>query len=126
MEDNTIKLMEIRIAELEKLVKFQQTLMGWGADEINDIASAQAAADSMSEDAESYRKELEYAREDLRAAYAEIDTIKERNRELERAVISQSVEISQLRGMLRWEDDKKRVNAARKADWISSEDRNEF
>ena len=91
-----------------------------------DRATLESALDSMSEECESYRNEVDRLREDIRAAYEEIDTIKDRKHELERAVVSQSIEIATLRGMLRWEDDKKRVNAARKADWISSEDRNEF
>ena len=91
-----------------------------------DRATLESALDSMSEECESYRIQVENLREDIRAAYEEIDTIKDRKRELERAVVSQSIEIATLRGMLRWEDDKKRVNAARKAEWIDSEDRNEF
>lgn len=91
-----------------------------------DRATLESALDSMSAEVDSYRTELDYARQDLRAAYEEIDTIKDRKRELERAVVSQSIEIATLRGMLRWEDDKKRKEAARNADWIDSEDRNEF
>jgi len=91
-----------------------------------DRATLESALDSMSEECESYRNEVDRLREDIRAAYEEMDTIKERKRELERAVVSQSIEIATLRGMLRWEDDKKRVNAARKAEWIAAEDHNDF
>jgi hypothetical protein len=91
-----------------------------------DRATLESALDSMSEECESYRREVETLREDIRAAYEEMDTIKERKRELERAVVSQSIELAQLRGMLQWEDDKKRVNTARKADWIAAEDHNDF
>jgi SMC interacting uncharacterized protein involved in chromosome segregation len=91
-----------------------------------DRATLESALESMTEECESYRIHVETLREDIRAAYEEIDTIKERKRELERAVVSQSIELAQLRGMLRWEDDKKRVNAARKAEWIAAEDRNDF
>jgi SMC interacting uncharacterized protein involved in chromosome segregation len=91
-----------------------------------DRATLESALDSMSEECESYRIQVESLREDIRVAYEEIDTIQERKRELERAVVSQSIEIAQLRGMLRWEDDKKRVNAARKAEWIAAEDHNDF
>lgn len=91
-----------------------------------DRATLESALDSMSEECESYRNELETLRGDILAAYEELETIKERKRELERAVITQSIEIAQLRGMLRWEDDKNRVNAARKADWIDAEDHIDF
>jgi len=91
-----------------------------------DRATLESALDSMSEECESYRREVETLREDIRAAYEEINTIQERKSELERAVISQSIELAKLRGMLRWEDDKKRVIAARKVEWIDAEDRYDF
>lgn len=113
MEDNTIKLMEIRIAELEKLVKFQQTLM-WGADASEDIASVQAAADAMSEDVESYRKEVEYLRARARVAYEEIDILKERKQELERTILSQAIELSYVRGLMNSERNINRMENAHK------------
>jgi SMC interacting uncharacterized protein involved in chromosome segregation len=113
MEDNTIKLMEIRIAELEKLVKFQQSLM-WGADASEDIASVQAAADSMSEDVESYRKEVEYLRARARVAYEEIDILKERKQELERTILSQAIELSYVRGLMNSERNINRMENAHK------------
>jgi len=113
VEDNTIKLMEIRIAELEKLVKFQQTLM-WGADASEDIASVQAAADAMSEDVESYRKEVEYLRARARVAYEEIDILKERKQELERTILSQAIELSYVRGLMNSERNINRMENAHK------------
>jgi SMC interacting uncharacterized protein involved in chromosome segregation len=113
MEDNTIKLMEIRIAELEKLVKFQQSLM-WGADASEDIASVQAAADAMSEDVESYRKEVEYLRARARVAYEEIDILKERKQELERTILSQAIELSYVRGLMNSERNINRMENAHK------------
>jgi len=91
-----------------------------------DRATLESALDSMSEECETYRNQVEEMRGDILAAYEELEMIKERKRELERAVITQSIEIAQLRGMLRWEDDKNRVNAARKADWIDAEDHIDF
>jgi len=113
MEDNTIKLMEIRIAELEKLVKFQQSLM-WGANASEDIASVQAAADAMSEDVESYRKEVEYLRARARVAYEEIDILKERKQELERTILSQAIELSYVRGLMNSERNINRMENAHK------------
>ena len=114
MEDNTIKLMEMRIAELETLVKFQQSLM-WGADASEDIASVQATADSMSEMMlESYRKEVEYLRARARVAYEEIDILKERKQELERTILSQAIELSYVRGLMNSERNINRMENAHK------------
>jgi len=100
MEDNTIKLMEIRIAELEKLVKFQQSLM-WGAD-------------AMSEGVDSCRKEVEYLRARARVAYEEIDILKERKQELERTILSQAIELSYVRGLMNSERNINRMENAHK------------
>jgi len=68
-----------------------------------DRATLESALDSMSTEVESYRIELEDVRARNRALEVELNLEKERNRELERTIVTLATELSVARSIMRSE-----------------------
>jgi chromosome segregation ATPase len=82
-----------------------------------DRATLESAVDSMSDDVQYYREELEILRADIRAAHEEIDLKRDRIRELERTVICLASELTMARNIIRSESAINEITRARNGEY---------
>lgn len=122
---------ESRIDNLGKMLKFHQLnpMNAGSSTQIDELellnlrednrclkmkqATLDSELDLLSQDAESYRKEVEHLRGRLLAAYEQIDILNERKQELERTIISQAIELGYVRGLMKSESNINRMERAK-------------
>jgi chromosome segregation ATPase len=82
-----------------------------------DRDTLESALDSMSDDVQYYREELEILRADIRAAHEEIDLKRDRIRELERTIVTLATELSMARSIMRSESAINEITRARNGEY---------